>query len=95
MYVQHSLEIGIFEASHFCLKAKVSREAHLKWNGQAIRLGRNVLGIVSEQKYLPLYWLRFHSQSLKPSAELFKVIKSNLPILQEDPKMNDILSNFK
>ena len=26
---------------------------------------------------------------------MFNVIKSDLPILQGDPKMNDILSNFK
>ena len=28
------------------------------------------------------------------NPEIFNAIKSNLPILQEDPKMNSILSNF-
>ena len=56
-------------------------------------LDRNALRNVSEQTYEPV--ITYVSTHNPQNPELFNVIKSNLPISQEDPKMNEILSNFK
>ena len=56
-------------------------------------LDRNALRNVSEQTYEPVF--TYVSTHKPQNPALFNVIKSNLPTLQEHPKMNEILSNFK
>ena len=58
-----------------------------------MNLDRNALRNVSKQVYEPL--ITYVSTHNPQNPELFSVIKSNLPILREDPKMNEILPNFK
>ena len=58
-----------------------------------MNLDRNAYRNVSEQAYEPV--ITYVSTHNLENPKLFHVIKSNLPILQEDPKMNEILSNFE
>ena len=58
-----------------------------------MNLDRNALRNVSEQAYGP--FITYVSTHNPQNPELFNVIKSNLPILREDPKINKILPNFK
>ena len=60
---------------------------------KAMDLDKNTLRTIknkTDDKVIP--YVSTHNPK---NPEIYKVIKFNLPILKEDPKMNDILSNFK
>lgn len=75
------------------INTKVSREAHWKWNRQSDEPRCSALKNVSKQTCEPV--ITYVSTHNPQNPELFNVIKFNLPVLQEDLNMNDILSNFK
>ena len=77
----------------FLLKQKYPEKLIESGVNRAMNLDRNALRNVSEQAYEPV--ITYISTHNSQNPELFNVIKYNLPILQEDPKMNEILSNFK
>ena len=60
---------------------------------KAMNLDNNTLRTIknkTDDKVIP--YVSTHNPK---NPEIYKVIQFNLPILKEDPKMNDILSNFK
>ena len=60
---------------------------------KAMNLDKNTLRTIknkTDDKVIP--YVSTHNPK---NPEIYKVIQFNLPILKEDPKMNDILSNFK
>ena len=60
---------------------------------KAMDLDKNTLRSIknkTDDKVIP--YVSTHNPK---NPEIYKVIQFNLPILKEDPKMNDILSNFK
>ena len=62
---------------------------------RAMNFDRNALRNVSEQAYGPVITYLFTHTHQSPELFNVYVIKSNIPIVQEDPKMNEILSNLK
>ena len=90
---QHTLKIRMNELKSFLLKQKYPEMLIESGINRAINLDHNALRNVSEQTYEPV--INYVSTHNPKNPELFNIIKSNLPILQEDPKMNEILSNFK
>ena len=60
---------------------------------RAMNLGRTMLRQVSQRTEEPV--ITYVSTKNPRNPEIFNVIQSNLPILQEDPEMNSVLSNFK
>ena len=60
---------------------------------KAMNLDKNTLRTIknkTDDKVIP--YVSTHNPK---NPEIYKVIQFNLPILKENPKMNDILSNFK
>ena len=60
---------------------------------KAMNLDKNTLRTIknkTDDKVIP--YVSTHNPK---NPEIYKVIQFNLPILKEDPRMNDILSNFK
>ena len=81
------------ELKSFLIKQKYPEQLIESGIHRAMSLDRNALRNVSEQAYEPV--ITYVSTHNPQNPELFNVNKSNLPILQEDPEMNEILSNFK
>ena len=81
------------ELKSFLLKQKYPEKLIESGINRARNLDRNALRNVCEQTYEPV--ITCVSTHNPQNPELFYVIKSCLPMLQEDSKMNGILSNFK
>ena len=80
------------ELKSFLVKQKYTENIINMGIDGAMNLDRTILRQVSQKTEEPVITsLSTHNPR---NPEIFNVIKSNLPILQEDPKMNSILSNF-
>ena len=79
------------ELKSFLFKQKYPEKLIESGINRAMNFDRNALRNVSEQTYVPVN--TYVSTHNPQNPKLFNVTESNLPILQEDPKMNEILSN--
>ena len=86
------LEIRMKELRSFLVKQKYPENIINMRIDRAMNLDRTLLRQVSQKTEEPV--IIYVSTHNPRNPEIFNVIKSNLPILQEDPKMNNILSNF-
>ena len=85
------LETRIKELKSFLVKQKYPENIINMGTDRAMNLGRTILRQVSQKTEEPV--ITYVSTYNPRNPEIFNVIQSNLPILQEDSEMNSVLSN--
>ena len=90
---QNTLEIRLNELKSFLLTQKYPKKLVQSGKDRAMQLDQKTLRNVTEKTSEPV--ITYVSTHNPKNPEIFILINFNLPILQEDPKMNKVLSNFK
>lgn len=90
---EHILTKRMQELKAFLLKQKYPEKIIDNGINKAMRLDRNTLRVVLEKTEESV--LTYVSTHNPKNPELFNIIKFNLPILEEDPTMKNILSKFQ
>ena len=90
---QNTLEIRLNELKSFLLTQKYPKKLIQSVIDRAMQLDQKTLRNVTEKTSESV--ITYVSTHNPKNPEIFNVINFNLPILQEDPKMNKVLSNFK
>ena len=90
---QNTLEIRLNELKSILLTQKYPKKLIQNGIDRAMQLDQKTLRNVTEKTSESV--ITYVSTHNPKNPEIFSVINFNLPILQEDPKMNKVLSNFK